>query len=89
LSGQEMSDVCLAIVKELQEWEWIEDVEGIDPTWIDVAYTWSWPGSQWRTKALRTLEAHGIYQVGRYGRWVFQGIAESIKDGLMAGGAVK
>ena len=89
LSRQEMNDVCLAIVKELQEWGWIEDVEVIDPTWIDVAYTWSWPGSQWRTKALRTLEAHGIYQVGRYGRWVFQGIADSVKEGLLSGACFK
>jgi protoporphyrinogen oxidase len=86
LSRREINDVCLAIVEELQEWGWIEDVEVIDPTWIDVAYTWSWPGSRWRTKALRTLEAHSIYQVGRYARWKFQGIADSIRDGLIGGG---
>jgi len=86
LSIQEINGVCLAIVEELQEWGWIEDVEVIDPTWIDVAYTWSWPGSRWRTEALRTLEAHSIYQVGRYARWKFQGIADSIRDGLIGGG---
>jgi protoporphyrinogen oxidase len=89
LSRQEINDVCLAIVEELQEWDWIEDVEVIDPTWIDVAYTWSWPGSRWREKALKVLEEHGIYQIGRFGRWIFQGIADSLKDGLTAGGAVK
>jgi hypothetical protein len=35
------------------------------------------------------LEEHGIYQIGRFGRWIFQGIADSLKDGLTAGGAVK
>ena len=60
----------------------------VDPTWIDVAYTWSWPGSTWRVKALKALEEHGIYQVGRYARWVFQGIAESIKDGFIAGNSI-
>jgi hypothetical protein len=89
LSRREINDVCLAIVKELQEWGWIEDVEVIDPIWIDVAYTWSWPGSRWREKALKVLEEHGIYQIGRFGRWIFQGIADSLKDGLTAGGAVK
>lgn len=78
-----------AVAQELQEWGFIDQTEVVDPTWIDVAYTWSWPGSRWREKALKALEEHGIYQVGRYGRWVFQGIADSIKDGLMAGAALR
>jgi hypothetical protein len=76
-------------IAELQNWGWIGEVEVADATWIEVAYTWSRPGSRWRQKALKALEEQGIYQIGRFGRWVFQGIAESIKDGLMAGGAVK
>ena len=85
----EIKALCEAVVRELQEWGWIGEVEVVDPTWIEVAYTWSWPGSRWREKALKALEEHGIYQIGRFGRWVFQGIAESIKDGLMAGGAMR
>ena len=77
------------IVKELQKWGWIEQVEVIDPTWIEVAYTWSWPNSKWREKAIKTLQQHDIYQVGRYGRWVFQGIADSIRDGLIVGGSLR
>lgn len=73
------------VVKELREWRWIGNVEVVDHTWIDVAYTWSFPGSKWRQKALKFLEGKGIYQIGRYGRWVFQGIADSIRDGLLAG----
>ena len=86
---EEVSRLCEDVVKELQEWGWVKEVELVDPTWIDVAYTWSWPGSKWKEKALEVLEEHSIYQVGRYGRWVFQGIADSIKDGLTAGGSVK
>ncbi len=70
------------VVKELQAWEWIGEVEAMDATWIDVAYTWRWPGSDWRERALRALEERGVLQAGRYGRWVFQGIAESIREGL-------
>jgi len=81
----EIKALCEDVVGELQEWGWIEEAEVIDPTWIEVAYTWSWPGSGWRQKALKALEKHGIYQVGRYGRWVFQGIADSIRDGLYVG----
>lgn len=77
------------VVRELQEWDWVREVDVVDPTWIDVAYTWSWAGSQWRQQALAALEAHDIYPVGRYARWVFQGIADSIRDGLMAGAAIK
>lgn len=85
---EEMRKLSNTIAKELQDWGWIGEVEVLDPTWIEVAYTWRWPGSGWRAKALKALEKHGIYQVGRYGRWVFQGIADSVKDGLMAGGTL-
>jgi len=73
------------IVEELQDWRFIADVEAVHATWIDVAYTWTWPSSTWRAEAISTLERHGITMVGRYGRWHFQGIAESIRDGLLAG----
>ena len=74
---------------ELQQWQFIGPAEVVDPTWIDVAYTWAWPGSTWKQAALSRLEEVGIYQVGRYGRWLFQGIADSIRDGFMAGVAFK
>ena len=83
----ELEVLCKAIVEELKDWGWIEEAEVVDPTWIDVAYTWSWPGSKWRQKALKVLEEHGIYQVGRYARWVFQGIADSIRDGFLVASA--
>jgi protoporphyrinogen oxidase len=74
-----------AAVKELQELGFVGDVEVIDPTWIDVAYTWSWPDSRWKSQALKALEKYDVYQVGRYARWAFKGIADSIKDGFTAG----
>jgi len=73
------------VIRELQEWEFINDIEVVDPTWIDVGYTWSWPDSDWRNKAINALKTNEIYQVGRYGRWVFQGIADSIREGLTVG----
>ena len=84
----ELRAVCRDVAEQLQAWGWIEAAEVVDSTWIDVAYTWSWPGSTWRERALQVLESHEIYQVGRFARWVFQGIADSIRDGLMAGGAM-
>lgn len=75
------------IIKELQDLNWIKEVEVCDPTWIETAYTWSWPNSTWKEKTLKSLENAGIYQTGRYGRWEFYGIADSIRDGLIAGGA--
>jgi hypothetical protein len=56
---------------------------------VDVAYTWRSPGSRWRERALEALAAAGIQQVGRYGRWHFQGIADSIQEGLDAGEALQ
>ncbi len=85
----EVNNYADAVVKELQSWSFIDEVEVVDPTWIDVAYTWSLPNSQWKPKALKALVEHQIYQAGRYGRWIFQGIADSIRDGFIVGGSFK
>jgi protoporphyrinogen oxidase len=87
-TAKETAAVCEEVVRELQEWEWLGEVEAIDPTWIEVAYTWSWQGSRWKGKALRALAEHDILQVGRFARWNFQGIADSVRDGFIAGAAV-
>jgi hypothetical protein len=87
LEARALAAYCDDVARELQEWGMIGDVEVQDPTWIDVAYTWSWPGSRWRDAAIAALESHGILQIGRYGRWTFQGIADSVRDGLYAGAA--
>jgi hypothetical protein len=86
---EEISSYSDAVVRELQEWQFIQEVEVLDPTWIGVAYTWQGVGSTWRQEALALLHSHGVYPVGRYGRWVFQGIADSIRDGLLAGAAAR
>ena len=78
---------CRGVVQELQEWGYIGEAEVVDPTWIDVAYTWSLPGSDWKRRAMRQLQEHEIHPLGRYGRWIFQGIADSIRDGFAAGAA--
>ena len=88
-SGVEIAQYADNVIKELQNWEFIKDTEVVDSTWIDVAYTWSWPGSRWKQLAGKKLEQYDIYQVGRYGRWAFQGIADSIRDGLLVGSALK
>ena len=62
-------------MKELQLWEFIDEAETVHPTWIDVAYTWSLPDSKWKERALKELEIYNVFQIGRYGRWNFQGIA--------------
>ena len=84
---KEMNEFSKEVIKELKELDWISEVEVFDPTWIETAYTWSYPKSKWREKSLKELEKNNIYQIGRYGRWVFQGLADSIKDGLMIGAA--
>jgi len=86
---QEIRRLVDETVRELQEWRFIGEVEVADATWIDVAYTWSWPGSTWRKKAIEKLAGHGIFQTGRYGRWVFQGIADSLREGLLIGSAFR
>lgn len=94
LAGQkptaaEIQQYADAVVRELQAWGYITEAEVVDPTWIDVAYTWSYPNSTWKQEALQKLEEQGIYQIGRYGRWIFQGIADSVRDGFYAGASFK
>ena len=88
-TGKNINQYAAAVVKELQDWGFIGDVEVVDPTWIDVAYTWSWPKSVWTNRAMKALENCGIYQVGRYAKWSFQGIADSIRDGFFAGASFR
>lgn len=78
-----------SVVKELCEWGFIQQAEVVDPTWIDVAYTWSWSDSNWKQQAIQMLEKHDICPVGRYGRWVFQGIADSIREGFIVGTSLR
>lgn len=74
-----------SVVAELQGWGWLGDVEALDATWVACAYTWVRPGSMWREHALAALEAAGVRAIGRFARWRFQGIAESLCDGAAAG----
>jgi protoporphyrinogen oxidase len=83
-SKSEISKYASLVVDELQGWNIIGGVEILDSTWIDVAYTWSWPDSPWIQESISKLKKNHIYQIGRYGKWQFQGIADSIRDGLSA-----
>jgi len=78
----EMRDLCRKSVKELGSWGFIRETEVISMNWIDYAYTWRYPGSSYPKEAIDLLAHHGIFSIGRYGKWKFQGIAESIKEGL-------
>lgn len=92
-TDEEIATLSQAVCHELQDWGWIGKVEAVDPTWVETAYTWIWPNSRWREEATRKLQEHDIYQLGRYGRWAAkltdQGIAQSIRDGMLAGATFK
>lgn len=77
------------VIRDLQELGYIGEVEVVDDTWIDVAYTWSWPASNWKEAIIKRLEENAIFPVGRYARWSFQGIAASLRDGLLFGAAFR
>ena len=89
VADDEVARYAAQTVRELQDWGFIGEVDSVDPTWIDVAYTWSRPGSTWVRDATATLAAHGVRLAGRYARWHFQGIADSLRDGLLAGHALR
>lgn len=76
-----------ATVDELVARDVVRSVDVVDVSWVPTAYTWSVPGSTWVADALDVLAELGVEQVGRYARWHFQGIAESIAEGLAVGEA--
>lgn len=85
LDAAECARACGAIVDELRAWQFIGEPIVVHPTFTDPAYTWSWPGSTWVDQARRTLLEDGIRQIGRYGTWRFQGMADSFEQGWALG----
>lgn len=78
-----------AIIAELQLAGLVDTVETAHPTWIQTAYTWRTPGSTWADRAIAECRARGVEPAGRYGQWRFQGIAASLKEGLLLGAALR
>lgn len=81
-------ELVRATVDELVSRGVVDRVEVVDVSWVPSAYTWTRPGSTWVADALDLLAARGVQQVGRYARWHFQGIADSVAEGLAAGRAL-
>ena len=69
------------IVAELNSWGWIDKIITLDPTVVKCAYTWLYNTDD-RDKPLEYLKSKDIFSIGRYGAWVFQGMVESIQEGL-------
>ena len=86
---EEVDELSAKIVEELTAWQWIGEIDVVDSTWVETAYTWTRPMSDWVGRSLRILSEFGVCQVGRYGRWASkvteQSIVSSIRDGLLAG----
>ncbi len=81
-SSEEIKSISKKIVAELMEAEYISEAEVVNTTWIDVAYTWQTTNANWQDETINILRENNIYQIGRYGKWKFQGIVDSIKDGF-------
>jgi hypothetical protein len=64
------------------DWGFIGRAEAVFTTWIDVAYTWSRPGSRW--VASSALPGGSEFFDGCHGRW-YSGHCRSIRDGFAAG----
>lgn len=69
------------VVQELQSWGFIGKVITADPTYVRCAYTWLRKKED-RQIALDWLKERDIISTGRYGKWHFQGMIDSIKDGF-------
>lgn len=82
-------DFASNVIRELKIHGYIGNVMTAHTSLVETAYTWRWPGSTWIEDSLDWLAERDIYSIGRYGKWKFQGIAESIRDGLLYGAALR
>ena len=89
LDANDIERYTKAAVDELTERGYITSVDVADPSYVETAYTWRRPGSTWRDRAIDALARVGVTQVGRYARWHFQGIGDSIAEGFAAGAAAR
>lgn len=72
------------VIAELKSWGWIDRVDALDSNWIECGYTWLWNSTN-RHDYLDMLADNDIISTGRYGKWKFQGISDSIMDGIKWG----
>ncbi len=82
-TSEQVAQVCRAVVAELQEWGFIGDPIVVHPTLTNPAYTWTQPRSDWVERGCRALRDRGVRQIGRYGLWRFQGMADSFQQGFL------
>ena len=73
--------IAQEVIKELKEWRMIGKVKVFDPTWVPTAYTWLYSKKD-QIDSLAWLKERDIISTGRYGKWHFQGLVDSIKDGF-------
>jgi len=86
-SGDRIKKLITNTEAELKSLGLIKKAIVVDSTWIEVAYTWKKPNSNWVNDVISNLAKFDILSIGRYGRWSFQGIAESLKEGILEGAA--
>jgi hypothetical protein len=84
-AGGDLDKYVEDVGEELREWGFMERVEAVSVNWVETGYTWNRPGSRWREEAVGALREEGIEMTGRYGKWRFQGMTDSLRDGLLAG----
>lgn len=86
--GEELTKVAHAMIQETVDLGFLEEPLVMHWNTIPTAYTWRWPGSQWQQEAHNLLLENGIIPAGRFARWNFQGIADSLAQGLLIGAKV-
>lgn len=80
--GSDFKDVISKkVIEELQSWNWIGEVNAVSIDWVECAYTWQY-NKEDVPNAIQWLKERNITSTGRYGKWKFQGLSQSIEDGF-------
>lgn len=81
LHHQAMISLAEDVCRELKNWRWIDKVITWRADVVPCAYTWQYNRED-VPNALAWLKERDIISTGRYGKWLFQGITQSIMDGF-------
>jgi len=81
IKGIETNLIAREVCQELMDWGWIKKPETICIDWVECAYTWQY-NKEDVSKEIQWLKERDITSTGRYGKWEFCGVTQSIMMGF-------
>lgn len=81
MGGIDSYETTKNVLRELTSWRWIGNIDTYHIDIVNCAYTWQY-NKEDVPNAIQWLKERDIISTGRYGKWKFQGLSQSIEDGF-------